>query len=130
MYDQPKKKSFGTFQEIVILILLLCSGGCFGFWYHLKWQDDRAWREALEKPTIVGFEKYLDEKPGGGYVEEARSLIQRIKKIQDELKVIKDHHSKKASDKGEKKFLLDHERMRDNSAPGKAVLQKSDAKMY
>ena len=130
MYDQPKKRSFGNFREIVILILLLCSGGYFGFWYHLKWQDDRTWKEALEKPTIVGFEKYIDEKPRGRYVEEARSLIQRIKKIQDELKGIKEHHSKKASDKGEKKFLLDHERMRDNSIPGKAVSQEPDAKIY
>ncbi len=119
MSVQPEKRSFGNFREIVILILLLCSGWYFGFWYHVKWQEDRAWAEVLENPTIVRFEQYIDERPRGRYVEEARSLIKRMKKMQDEVRIIKERHTKKASEKRENTFLLDQERKRDSSVLGK-----------
>ena len=128
MSVQPEKRSFGNFREIVILILLLCSGWYFGFWYHVKWQEDRAWAEVLENPTIVGFEQYIDERPGGRYAEEARSLIKRMKKMQDEVRIIKERHTKKASEKRENTFLLDQERKRDSSMLGKAESQESNVR--
>lgn len=130
MYDQddkPKKSKFGCFLKILILLLLLGAGGYFGYWYYLKWQDDRAWEGALEKRTIAVFEQYISEKPDGRYLEAARTVIQRTKKKQAEAAAGKDKDPKKAGKQSEKKSLLVQEKARDNLAWKKAISQNSIA---
>ena len=49
------------------------------FIFYLKKSDEEIWKDLNANPTIEGFQKYVDFKPLGKYVDEAQDMILALK---------------------------------------------------